>query len=489
MSDRLEAGSGAEKPREACGLMGVWGVAAAAEVIHAGLFAQQHRGQEGAGIVVSDGQELHVHKGAGLVQEVFNGGRLRELDGTLGIGHVRYSTCGSSRLDNVQPLVAECADGIWAIAHNGNLTNAARLRRAYQESGSIFQTTTDSEVLIHLLADPFYRNRIRRVGRALAELQGAFAFVLMTRDCVMAARDPHGFKPLVIGRLGQGYVFASESCALRQIGAEDLREVAPGEVVTAGSAGLESYRFAEPRAQEARCIFELVYFARPDSHVFGYNVHQTRVAYGMQLAREHPVAADVVIPIPDSGMSAAIGYARESGIPLDMGFIRNHYVGRTFIMPEAGQRAAGADFKLAVLPETVAGRRLIVVDDSIMRGNTARKRVALLRACGATEVHVRVASPPTRHPCYHGIDFASASELVAADRDVAAICQWIGADTLGYLSEVGLLAPFQDGERNFCRACFTGCYPAGVANAPGKMALEGTIQRSPERTDARSGEQ
>lgn len=335
--------------------MAVYGVDAAAEAIYAGLFAQQHRGQEGAGIVVSDGTLLHVHKGPGLVQEVFNGYPMSALPGRLGIGHVRYSTCGASRTENVQPLVAECADGMWAIAHNGNLTNASQLRRAYQQSGSIFQTTTDSEVLVHLLAAPYYRNHAHRVGRALAELQGAFSFVLMTRDSILAARDPHGFRPLVMGRLGNGHVFASESCALRQIGADYVREVEPGELVTVNDHGVSSYRFAEPAAHGARCVFEMVYFARPDSLVFGHNVHQVRVQYGMRLAQEHPVAADVVIPIPDSGMAAAIGYSRASGIPLDMGFIRNHYVGRTFIMPEAGQRAAGADLKLAVLPEIVAG--------------------------------------------------------------------------------------------------------------------------------------
>ncbi len=469
---RVHAPVPTDAPREACGLMAVFNLDHAADVIYAGLFAQQHRGQEGAGIVISDGQRFHVHKGVGLVQDVFHGSRLGQLPGRIGIGHVRYSTCGAPRAENVQPLVAECADGLWAIAHNGNLTNAGRLRRAYQRSGSIFQTTTDSEVLVHLLADPYYRNRIRRVGRALAELQGAYSFVLMTRDSVMAARDPHGFKPLVLGRLGQGTVFASESCALRQIGADYVREVEPGELVTVNAEGLSSYRFAEAAPRGARCVFEMVYFARPDSLVFGCNVHQVRVAYGLRLAQEHPVAADVVIPIPDSGMDAAIGYSRASGIPLDMGFIRNHYVGRTFIMPEAGQRAAGADLKLAVLPETVAGRRVIVVDDSIIRGNTIRQRVALLRACGATEVHVRIACPPTRHPCFYGIDFATESELIAAGRDVEQIRAWVGADTLGYLSETSLLAPFPDGPARFCRACFNGDYPTDLTDQHGKLAHE-----------------
>ncbi|NLF22245.1 MAG: amidophosphoribosyltransferase [Lentisphaerae bacterium] len=459
-------------PRESCGLMAVFDVERAADVIHDGLFAQQHRGQEGAGMVVSDGQRLQLHKGPGLVQEVFPGDRLVDLPGRLGIGHVRYSTCGGDRAQNIQPLLAECADGPWAIAHNGNLTNAAQLRRAYQQSGSIFHTTTDSEVLVHLLADPYYRSRIHRVGRALAELQGAFAFVLLTPDSILAARDPHGFKPLVLGTLGQGFVVASESCAFRPIGARYLRDIEPGELVTINRDGLASYQFAEPAAHGAQCVFELVYFARPDSLVFGHNVHQVRVRYGMRLAQEHPVEADVVIPIPDSGMSAAIGYSRASGIPLDMGFIRNHYIGRTFIMPEAGKRATGADRKLSVLPETVAGRRVVVVDDSIVRGNTARKRIALLRECGATEVHVRISCPPTRHPCFYGIDFATSEELLAAGRGVEEIRGSIGADSLGYLSEEGLLEPFGAGGPRFCRACFNGDYPVPVTDGRGKLALE-----------------
>ena len=477
-------------PREACGLMAVFDVDRAADVIHDGLFAQQHRGQEGAGIVVSDGQRLQLHKACGLVQEVFSGDQLAALSGRLGIGHVRYSTCGGDRVQNVQPLLAECADGPWAIAHNGNLTNAAKLRRAYQQSGSIFHTTTDSEVLVHLLADPYYRSRIHRVGRALAELQGAFAFVLMTRDAVLAARDPHGFKPLVLGTLDKGFVVASESCAFRPVGARYLREIEPGELVTIDSHGVTSYRFAEPAPQGAHCVFEMVYFARPDSLVFGHNVHQVRLRYGMRLAAEHPVEADVVVPIPDSGMSAAIGYARASGIPLDLGFIRNHYIGRTFIMPEAERRAAGVDRKLSVLPETVAGRRVVVVDDSIVRGNTARKRVALLRACGATEVHVRISCPPTRFPCFYGIDFATAEELLAAGRGVEEIRAWIGADSLGYLSEEGLLEPFGAEGAHFCRACMTGSYPVEVTEPVGRRALESGLvcERAEGGCPSRKGE-
>ena len=461
-----------DEPHEECGLFGAFGVPSVAEVIYTGLFAQQHRGQEGAGIVVSDGTRLRYHKGCGHVHDVFQPENILSLTGSNGIGHVRYSTTGASRPQNVQPLVAECVDGLWAIAHNGNLTNAAELRRNYQQSGSIFQTTTDSEVLVHLLADPHYRNRCQHVGRALAELRGSFSFLLMSRDSVMAARDPLGFRPLSIGTLDGGYVFASETCALRQVGAKYLRDVEPGELVKVTARGLTSYRFAEASARSAQCVFEQVYFARPDSNVFGYNVHQTRIQYGQLLAQEHPVAADIVIPIPDSGVAAALGYSRASGIQFDMGFIRNHYVGRTFIMPEQVKRARDVDMKLSIMPEVVQGKRVVMVDDSIVRGNTVQRRISFLREAGAREVHVRISCPPIRHPCFFGIDFATTTELVAASRDVEQVRAFIGADSLGYLSEEGLLKPFADGPRKFCRACFNGDYPADISQMRGKLDLE-----------------
>jgi amidophosphoribosyltransferase len=461
-----------DEPHEECGLFGIFGVPSAAEFIYTGLFAQQHRGQEGAGMVVSDGTRLRYHKGVGHVHDVFQAENIHALGGSMGIGHVRYSTTGASRPQNVQPLIAECVDGLWAIAHNGNLTNAATLRRNYQRSGSIFQTTTDSEVLVHLLADPHYRNRCQHVGRALAELRGAFAFLLMTRDCVMAARDPLGFRPLSLGTLDGGYVFASETCALRQVGATFVRDIEPGELVQVTARGLASYRFAEVAPRTAQCVFEQVYFARPDSNIFGYNVHQTRIQYGMQLAKEHPVEADIVIPIPDSGVAAALGYSRASGILFDMGFIRNHYVGRTFIMPEQGKRARGIDMKLSIMPDVVRGKRVVMVDDSIVRGNTVQRRVSFLREAGAREVHVRISCPPIRHPCFFGIDFATTTELVADGRNVEQVRDYIGADSLGYLSEEGLLAPFADGPRKFCRACFNGDYPADISQMRGKLDLE-----------------
>lgn len=461
-----------DKPKESCGLYGVFGVERAAPLIYRGLFSQQHRGQEGAGIVASDGRKIKSVKGLGLVSEVFDGKSWDMLPGHLGIGHVRYSTTGSSRLENVQPLIAECVDGIWAVAHNGNLVNAERLRRMYQEAGAIFQTSTDSEVLIHLLADPMFRMRPRRVARALGELEGAFSFLLMTKNCLMGARDRFGFRPLSIGKLGKGYVLASETCALVQTGAEYVRDVLPGEMVIIDETGLHSSIFREPEsAGLAQCVFEMVYFARPDSNVFGHNVHKTRFEYGLRLAKEHPVDADIVVPVPDSGNSAALGFSRGSGIPLDYGFIRNHYVGRTFIMPDADDRARGVDMKLSVVPEVVRGKRVVIVDDSIVRGTTSKRRVTWIRDAGAKEVHVRISCPPSAHPCFYGIDFPTRAELIAGENDVEATRKFLGADSLGYLSIEGLLSPFTS-RKDFCCACFTGQYPVDISGVSGKRALE-----------------
>ncbi len=461
-----------DHPKEECGVFGVFGVEDAAAVMYRGLFSLQHRGQEGAGIVVSDRDEIRSVKGQGLVSEVFADRGWERLPGDLGIGHVRYSTTGSTRIQNVQPLVVECGDGIWSVAHNGNLVNAERLRRMYQGAGAIFQTSTDSEVLVHMLADPMFRTRPQRVARALGELEGAFSFLIMNKDSVMAARDPNGFRPLVIGRSGHGWVFASETCALTQTDAEYVRDVEPGELVTVDRHGLHSTMFSEPRKGGlAQCVFEMVYFARPDSSIFGRNVHEVRLAYGARLAQEHPVAADVVVAVPDSGNSAALGFSRESGIPLDFGFIRNHYIGRTFIMPEQDERANHVDMKLAVLPEAVKGKRVVVVDDSIVRGNTARRRVERLREVGAKEIHMRISCPPTAHPCFYGIDFPTKDELIASGRTVEEIREFLGADSLGYLSTEGLLSPYENGG-DFCSACFTGEYPVDISHMAGKQALE-----------------
>lgn len=460
------------KPCEACGLFGVYGVPDASIVIYQGLFALQHRGQEGCGAAASDGACVRSTKGLGLVDSVLTRQACAALPGQIGIGHVRYSTTGSDLLQNVQPLVVECSDGIWAIAHNGNLVNAGRLRKMYQEAGAIFQTSTDSEILVHLLADPMFRNRPRRVARALGELKGSFSYLIMTRDCVMAARDPFGFKPLSIGRLGKGSVFASETCALNQIGAEFVRDVLPGELVVADQTGLNSFAFADPNPEGlAQCVFEHVYFARPDSIVFGHNVHDIRCKLGLRLAQEHPVEADVVIAVPDSGNSAALGFARGSGIPLDYGFIRNHYIGRTFIMPESDQRAARVDLKLAVVADVVRNKRVVVVDDSIIRGTTSRRRVSTLRKAGAREIHLRVSSPPAMFPCFFGIDFATKAELVAAEKDVETIRKFIGADSLGYISMEGLMSPFKNAA-DYCTSCFCGKYKVDVSGMEGKYSLE-----------------
>jgi amidophosphoribosyltransferase len=453
-------------------LFGVYGVSPAAPLIYRGLFSLQHRGQEGAGIVTSNGTDVRTLKGEGLVNDVFERQSLDSLVGHLGIGHVRYSTTGASRIQNVQPLVVECVDGVWAVAHNGNLVNAVELRHMYQESGAIFQTSTDSEVLVHLLADPMFRKRPQRVARALSELRGAFSFLILTPRCVMAARDPLGFRPLSIGRLDGGWVFASETCAIEQVGAKFERDVRPGELVVADEAGLHSSLFSEPATRQAQCVFEMVYFARPDSNVFGSNVHGVRFQYGMRLAQEHPADADIVISVPDSGNSAALGFSRGSGIPLDFGFIRNHYVGRTFIMPEEGRRAEGVDMKLAVLKPVVQGKRVVVVDDSIVRGTTARRRVRTLREAGASEIHMRISCPPTAHPGYYGIDFPTREELIAGTQDVDTICRFLEADSLGYLSVEGLLSPYRN-PSDFCTACFTGRYPVDKGEAGVKHAFDG----------------
>ena len=464
-----------DHPKESCGLFGVFGVASPFSVVYEGLFAVQHRGQEGVGIAVADGRHVKSVKYQGLVSEIMARPGIDRMTGHLGIGHVRYSTTGSTRIQNVQPLVVECVDGIWAVAHNGNLVNAAGLRHMYQQAGAIFQTSTDSEVLVHLLADPMYRARPRRVARALGELEGAFCFLLMTKGCMMAARDPHGFRPLSIGRLGDGWVVASETCALTQVGAEYVRDVDPGELVVIDETGMHSSMFAEPREEGlSQCVFEMVYFARPDSNVFGNNVHRVRMSYGRRLAREYPVEADIVMAVPDSGNSAALGFSHESGIPLDYGFIRNHYVGRTFIMPDQGDRAAGVDMKLSVLPDVVKGKRVVVVDDSIVRGTTAQRRVSRLREAGATEVHVRISCPPSAHPCFYGIDFPTRDELIAGMKTVEQVREFIAADTLGYLSHEGLLSPFED-KGAFCSACFTGSYPVNVSGCGHKNRHEQNV--------------
>jgi amidophosphoribosyltransferase len=455
---------------EYCGVFGVFGTEDAAHLAYLALFALQHRGQESAGIVVSDGRKIRSRKGPGLLSDIVAPGDLAALPGHLAIGHVRYSTMGGRKPQNIQPLVLEHSRGLLAVAHNGNLVNACALRRQCESRGSIFQTSTDSEIVVHLLARPENLDLDSPLARCLAELRGAYSFVFLTKDSVIAARDPHGFRPLAMGRLGEAVVFASETCAFDLIGAKYERDVEPGEIVTASAQGIESRRVeGAGAAGKSHCIFEHIYFARPDSVVFGEPVHGVRTRLGQRLARDCPADADVVIPVPDSARSAALGYARASGIPLDRGFIRNHYVGRTFIMP--AERGMSVDIKLNAVRSVVCGRRIVVVDDSIIRGTTSRRRFQLLRAAGAREIHVRISAPPCRHPCFYGIDFPSHGELIAAKRSVEDIRKYLKVDTLGYQTVDGMLSAVSR-PQDYCTACFTGQYPEPVEDFMGKEALE-----------------
>jgi len=459
-------------PREKCGVFGVFGHERAASVTYYGLYSLQHRGEESAGVVVSDGTDLRLHRKMGLVAQLDFAG-LERLRGYAAIGHVRYSTTGSSVLNNAQPLFATSSAGPLAVAHNGNLVNAAELRRDLESQGSIFQTTSDSEIIIHLLARPEYRESADGLERSLARLEGAFSFLILTPKALYAARDWFGIRPLSIGRLGGAWVVSSESCAYDLIGAEFMRDVEPGEVVRIDESGISSSRIASPPPdRRAYCIFEHVYFARPDSRLFGRMVYTTRCRAGEILAREHPVEADLVVPVPDSGVFAALGYSHASGIPFHMGFIRNHYVGRTFILPDQSDRDFRVRIKLNVIRDIVKGKRVVVVDDSIIRGTTTRSRVNLLRKAGATEVHMRIACPPTRHACYYGIDFPDPATLIANRHEIPEIARIIDADSLGYLSLEGLLEAVGGDRKTFCTACFSGEYPVLPRTPFAKNILE-----------------
>ena len=463
--------AGCDGPRENCGIVGIFGVEKAAQAAYLALYALQHRGQESAGIVASDGRGIQSKKGLGLLSEAIRPEELSELPGHIAIGHVRYSTTGARRVQNIQPLVIEYSGGIVAIGHNGNLTNARALRRLYEGRGSIFQTSTDSEVFLHLMADPEHLHAKDPLLASLAHVRGAYSLVLLTTRGVEAVRDPMGFRPLSLGRLGEGYVVASESCALDLLGAELVRDVEAGEALTLDDNGLRSRRFG-PRGRLARCVFEHIYFARPDSILFGETVHKVRVRLGERLAQDRPADAEVVVPVPDSGNSAAMGYAHRSGIPLDVGFVRNHYVGRTFITPGHDLRTSSVRIKLNVVRDVVRGKRVVVVDDSIVRGTTSRARMASLREAGAREVHLRISAPPIRCPCYYGIDFQHADELIAADHSVEEICRFVGVDSLGYQTVEGLLSAVPGGGDGYCCACFTGCYPVEAEEGMDKHSLE-----------------
>ncbi|MBX3458458.1 MAG: amidophosphoribosyltransferase [Planctomycetes bacterium] len=460
-----------DHPREACGIFAVFNHPDAVELSYYGLFALQHRGQESAGIACIMDNRIKSFLGMGLVGEVFSDGFFDKFNSRFAIGHTRYSTAGSSNVRNAQPITVDYSGGQISVAHNGNLSNGWQLRRELEEQGSIFQTTSDSEVVLHLLARPEIKNSENPIAAALARMQGAFSFVFLTNDAIYATRDPQGFRPLALGKLGDAHVLASETCAFDMLGIEYVRDIKPGELLRIDHDGLHSRQWCEPQ-RHAHCIFEHVYFARPDSRVFGINVHLARKEMGKQLARESHVPADIVVPVPDSGTSAAQGYAEQVGLPLEQGFIRNHYVGRTFIAPSQGQRDIGVKIKLNAVRDVVEGKRVIVVDDSIIRGTTSRGRVKRLYEAGAKEVHLRISCPPTRHPCFYGIDFPDPKELIANQlSDVEKIRDYLGIDSLAYLSVQGLRNAVGDGG-NYCAACFTGEYPVAFDAAFDKTAME-----------------
>ncbi len=447
-----------------CGVFGIINHRDAANLVYLGLYALQHRGQESAGIatIAPGASQIHVEKEMGHVADIFTYERLSRLPGDMGIGHVRYSTAGGSMLCNAQPIVASTCKGLIALAHNGNLINGDDLRRQLEAEGAIFNTMSDTEVMVHLIARSRERDVEGALIDALSRVRGAYSIAVLTPGRIYAARDPYGFRPLVLGRLNESLVVSSETCAFDLIGAEAVREIRAGEVVALerGMSLRTVHQF--PSAREARCIFEHVYFARPDSVIFGNNVAEMRKRFGAQLAREHPIDADVVVPVPDSGLFAALGYAQESGIPFEFGLVRNHYVGRTFIEPKQTIRNFGVKVKLNPVRDIVAGKRVILIDDSIVRGTTSKKIVRMLKQFGAKEVHMRVSSPPTTGPCYYGIDTPQRRELIASSQSVEEIRNFIEADSLGYLSEEGMLSAvrgIEDSRSLYCTACFTGKYP------------------------------
>src|SRR5579863_9564813 len=455
-----------------CGVFGIFGHPEAAKMAYLGLYALQHRGQESAGIASTDGTAVHLHKAMGHVQEIFTPEVISHLPGGVAIGHTRYSTAGDTSLMNAQPVVIDCNKGKLALAHNGNLTNAIELRRKLEHRGSIFQTTSDTEVIVHLIARSSARNLSGAIADALNQVEGAYSLVILTRDEIYAIRDPRGFRPLNIGRLESTWVIASETCAFDLLDAEYVREVEPGEMVRISSAGLESIHFA-PEKPHSYCIFEHVYFSRPDSIIFGRPVNQSRERLGRLLAREHPVEADLVAPVPDSGTPAAVGYAAESRIPFRMALIRNHYIGRTFIEPSQAIRDFGVKLKLNPVRRMLEGQRVILVDDSIVRGTTSRKIVRMVREAGATEVHVRISCPPTISPCYYGVDTPRREELIAAQKPVEEIRKFLGADSLGYLSLGSLRTAVEDTEGKFCTSCYTGSYPTELVQLEVEAHREG----------------
>ncbi len=462
-----------DHPREECGVVGIIGIENAAEQAFLAMYALQHRGQEAAGIVAFDGVSARIHKGAGLVSEVFNAAVLSKLPGSTAVGHVRYSTAGGSNIANVQPITARYARGDLALAHNGNLTNQLALRTRLVDEGAIFRSSSDSETLVHLIAKSRKQTVDGQVEEALGHLEGAFSMVLSVDDTIYAARDPRGFRPLILGRRGEGHAVVSETCALDILGAEYVRDLEPGEVIRIRGSEVKKLAPLAEAPRHSPCIFELVYFARPDSRLWGISVDRARRAFGRQLAREYPVEADAIIAVPDSANSAALGYSEESGTPFELGLLRNHYVGRTFITPEQKDRDFGARMKYNPVREVLEGQRVVVVDDSLVRGTTSRSLVRMLRKAGATEVHLRIGSPPVRFPCFYGIDMPTKGELIGSRLEVPEIAAKLGVDSLGYLSLEGMADAVQEGGP-YCTACFSGEYPAplvdvtkGLASAEG----------------------
>jgi amidophosphoribosyltransferase len=473
-----------------CGVFGVFGHPEAANLAYLGLYALQHRGQESAGIVASTGNDLNQYKAMGEVEEIFQPSVLAKLKGSSAIGHTRYSTAGDKALLNVQPIMIDCNKGKIAVAHNGNLTNALEHRRKLEHRGSIFQTNSDTEVIVHLIARSQARNFPAALGDALNQVEGAYSLLVLTPDEMYAVRDPRGFRPLALGKIvtadgNESWVAASETCAFDLLNADYVRDVEPGEMVRVSRSGLESIRFSAGKPHQF-CIFEHVYFSRPDSTVFGRSVNESRERLGRLLAREHPVEADMVVPIPDSGVPAAIGFSAESGIPFRMGLIRNHYIGRTFIEPSQAIRNFGVKLKLNPVRNLVAGKRVVLVDDSIVRGTTSQKLVRLMRDAGAKEVHMRISCPPTISPCYYGVDTPTKEELIASSNSPEQICKYLGADTLGYLSLSGLWQAVNEKNGEFCTSCYTGVYPTDLVQLEVRED-SGTAKFKEEVTAGREG--
>jgi amidophosphoribosyltransferase len=472
-----------DKFRDECGVVAIYAHPEAETLAYLGLHALQHRGQESAGIVTSDGMSLHIHKSMGLVADIFTEKKLSRIRGTLAIGHTRYSTAGDSALLNAQPIMVQSNKGMIALAHNGNLTNAQEIRGRMEAQGSIFQTSSDTEVIVHLIAQSREHTLPDAMADALRRVEGAFSLVMISPDRIFAARDARGFRPLNMGRIpaqgGQSQdtiVFASETCAFDLIGALYEREVKPGELVIVGPEGISSRVYA-PALPQSSCIFEHVYFSRPDSRIFGRPVQESREQLGRELAREAPADADLVVPVPDSGVTAAMGYAAESGIPLRFGLIRNHYVGRTFIEPQQSVRDFGVKLKLNPVRSLLEGRRVVLIDDSIVRGTTSRKIVRMVRNAGAKEVHMRISCPPTISPCFYGVDTPRKKELIAANNTVEEIRRYIGADSLAYLSMDGMKKACHDGEKTtYCTACYTGQYPTNLADV--EEILPAAVEKS-----------